>query len=53
MYVYDSQIVHPTHPPPPPANVSNHFILYILLIILSQMGKITKNNIFQRFILYI
>ena len=34
-------------------NVSNHFILYILLMILNQMGKITKNNIFQRFVLYI
>ena len=48
MYIYDSQIVHPT--PPPPRNVSNHFILYILLMILNQMGKITKNNIFQHFV---
>ena len=50
MYVYDSQIVHPT---PQCPNVSNHFILYILLMILNQMSKITKNNIFQRFVLYI
>ena len=36
-----------------PPNVSNHFILYILLMILNQMGKITKNNIFRCFVLYI
>ena len=44
--IYDSQIVHPT------PNVSNPFILHICLMIVNQMGKITKNNIFRRFVLY-
>ena len=46
MYVYDSQIVHPT------PQCFNHFILYILLMILNQMGEITK-NIFRCFVFYI
>ena len=44
--IYDSQIV------PPTPNVSNPFLLHICLMVVSQMGKITKNNIFRRFVLY-